>query len=159
MNYPVFLDIEASTPDEGQYPVAMTWSLPDGQLKSVLISPDDDWEPWDNCDPEVDVQYLMDQGASGLDVIRELNMDLSGQTVFVDGLDDDEALLELLFESFGDSPDFEIATLTQLYTDESLEAILEHRRAVAETLEQNNTPSEDNVRTMLHQYVERNPNS
>ena len=79
-NFPLFIDIEASTPDSNGFPTSISWSLADGQLKTVLIIPDDDWEPWDNTDPDVDLQHLFDQGVSGPDAIRELNEDLDGQT-------------------------------------------------------------------------------
>lgn len=155
MSLPLFLDIEVSSPEEEQYPIAIAWSLPDGQLKSVLVSPDDDWEPWDNADADTDVQYLMDQGMSGLDVIREMNQDLSGQTVFVDGLDDDEALIDKLFETFGDDPDFEIAPLTSLLP-EPFESLLDQRRQLAENHELDLNAAEDSVRSMLFLYSEIN---
>lgn len=155
MSLPLFLDIEVSSPDEEQYPIAIAWSLPDGQLKSVLVSPDDDWAPWDNADADTDVQYLMDQGMSGLDVIREMNQDLSGQTVFVDGLDDDEALIDKLFETFGDDPDFEIAPLTSLLP-EPFESLLDQRRQLAENHELDLNAAEDSVRSMLFLYSEIN---
>lgn len=159
MSFPIFLDIESSTPDEGAFPTSIAWSLPDGLIKSVLICPDDDWEPWDNCDAEVDLQHLMDQGVSGADIIRELNDDLSGQTVFVDGLDDDEALLEKLFDSFGSDPDFEIATLSQLYSDMENETILDQLRTLSEQHEMSMNEAEDKVRALLFLYDELQHNS
>lgn len=154
MSLPLFLDIEVSCPDERQFPLAIAWTLPDGQIKSVLICPDDDWEPWENIDADIDLNYFVEQGMSGLDVIREMNQDLSGQTVFVDGLDDDEALLDKLFEAFQDEADFEIATLTSLF-DSPLEAILDKRRQVAFANEFDINNSEDNVRCMLFMYSEQ----
>ena len=159
MSFPIFLDIESSTPDDGAFPTSIAWSLPDGQIKSVLICPDDDWDPWENCNAEVDLQHLLDQGESGPDIIRELNDDLSGQTVFVDGLDDDEGLLEKLFESFGSEPDFEIATLTQLYTLIQQDDILDQLRLVAEQHELLLDEAEDKVRSLLFLYAELQQNT
>ena len=37
-SFPLFIDIEASSPDENGFPISISWSLADGQLKSVLIT-------------------------------------------------------------------------------------------------------------------------
>jgi len=149
MDYPQFLDIEASMPDEGQYPVEISWTLRDGTIKSVIISPDDEWDPWDMAAPDLDVQHLMDQGVSPGDIIRELNEDLGGQTVYVDGLDDDERLLELLFDACGAEPDFELATLKELSTSINFEDLLQQRREIAEQNSLDLEHCEDQVRCLL----------
>lgn len=149
MDYPSFIDIEFSTPDEGGFPTSISWSLPDGQMKTVLLTPDDDWEPWDNIDGEVDLQFLFDQGVSGPDLIRELNTDLDGKTVFVDGLDEDEALLELLYETYGNELSFEVATITQLFTSHSLEELLTLRNDLGLEQQLDLETAEDKVRSML----------
>jgi len=131
MTYPLFIDVDISTPDEGGYPTAIVWSLPDGQMKSVIISPDEDWYPWDNTDGTIDVQHLMDQGVSGPDIIREMNDDLNGQTVFVDGLDEDEKYLELLYETYGESLSFEIEPISKLFPSYQLEQLLQLRNDIA----------------------------
>ena len=41
MDFPGFIAIE--TGDEEALPVAISWALPDGQIKHALIQPDDDW--------------------------------------------------------------------------------------------------------------------
>ncbi|KZY34124.1 MULTISPECIES: hypothetical protein [unclassified Oleiphilus] len=150
MEFPSFIDIEYSTPDEGGFPTAITWSLANGQIKSVLIIPDDEWDPWDNTDSTVDLQFLFDQGVSGPDVIRELNQDLDGQTVFIDGLDEDEALLELLFETYNNELGFEIASITQLFSSHPLETLLAKRNDLAIENQLDIDSIEDNVRALLH---------
>jgi len=152
MQYPQFIDIDMSTPDEGGFPTAISWSLPDGQLKSVLICPDDDWEPWDNTSDQVDIQHLLDQGVSGPDVIRELNDDLDGQTAFVDGLDNDEQLLDMLFETYGSTLSFEVATIAQLFPQTNLESLLISRNEIASQYQFDLEQIEDKVRTLLHLY-------
>jgi len=157
MHYPQFLDIEISTADEGGFPTSISWSLPDGQLKSVLIAPDDDWEPWDNADPSVDIQHLLDQGVSGPDVIRELNDDLDGQTIFVDGLDEDERVLELLFETYQQTLSFEVASMTQLFTQQNIESLLAIRNDIASELQFDLEVVDDNVRSLIFLYQQLNP--
>jgi len=149
MRYPQFIDIDISTADDGGYPTSIAWSLPDGQLKSVLIIPDDDWEPWDNTDGTVDIQHLMDQGVSGPDAIRELNEDLEGQTVFIDGLDEDEKVLELLYETYDNSLSFEVAHLSQLYPQQGLETLLSARTEIANEYQFDLDSNEDTVRSLI----------
>ena len=150
MALPLFLDIEMSHPDEGGFPVAIAWSLPDGSIKSVLIVPDDDWAPWDNVGLDIDLQHLIDQGEAGPDIIRELNLDLVGQTVFVDDLDDDEHLLALLFETYSDEPNFEMASIRQLYPRYDLETLLSLRHQVASEYQFDLDNIEDRIRALLY---------
>ena len=147
--FPLFIDIEASSPDEKGFPTSISWSLPDGQLKTVLIIPDDEWEPWDNADANIDLQHLFDQGVSGPDVIRELNEDLDGQTVYVDGLDEDENLIELLFDTYESSIGFELATLRELFPKHDLENILTLRNETAHEYQLDIELIEDKVRALI----------
>tara|TARA_R110001592_G_scaffold171325_1_gene409614 strand:+ start:14777 stop:15262 length:486 start_codon:yes stop_codon:yes gene_type:complete len=148
-NFPLFIDIEASTPDENGFPISISWSLADGQLKSVLIIPDDEWEPWDNIDPGVDLHHLYDQGVSGPDVIRELNEDLDGQTVYIDGLDEDESLLDKLFDTYEQSLGFEIATVNELFPRHNIENILSIRSEIAREYQLDPESIEDRVRAFI----------
>ena len=149
MDYPVFMDIEFSSAEDGQFPTIVSWSLPEGTLKSVLILPADEWDPWNNVDSNIDIQHLFDQGVTPTDIAREINDDLGGKTVFVDGLDADEALLEKLFDACGGDPDFELASLSQFDPSYGLEELLELRNDHAEQNELDPSISEDNVRAML----------
>ena len=147
--FPLFIDIEASTAEENGFPTAISWSLPDGQLKSVLIIPDDEWDPWENADAGIDLQHLFDQGMTGHDIIRELNEDLDGQTVFIDGLDEDEQLLEKLFDTFQQSMGFEIAPLTELFNRHDLESLLLLRDDIARECQLDLELIEDKIRSLI----------
>lgn len=148
-NFPLFIDIESSSPDENGFPISISWSLADGQLKSILIIPDDEWEPWENSDPEIDLQHIFDQGVSGPDVIRELNEDLDGQTVYIDGLDEDESLLEKLFDTYEQSFGFEIATVNALFPRHDIENILSIRNEIAREYQLDPESIEDKVRAFI----------
>ena len=148
-NFPLFIDIETSSADDTAFPTSISWSLPDGQLKSVLIIPDDEWEPWDNTDADIDLQHLFDQGVSGPDVIWELNEDLDGQTVYVDGLDNDESYIELLFDTYQSSIGFEIATLKDLFPRQNIENILNLRNEIAHEYQLDIELIEDKVRSLI----------
>ena len=148
-NFPLFIDIETSTPDKNGFPISISWSLADGQLKSVLIIPDDEWDPWENSDPEIDLQHIFDQGVSGPDAIRELNEDLDGQTVYIDGLDEDEHHLEKLFDTYQQSIGFEIATVNELFPRHDIENILSIRNDIAREYQLDPESIEDKVRAFI----------
>lgn len=152
MIYPVFIDIELSTPDEGGYPTSIVWSLKDGQMKSVIICPDDDWNPWENTDGDVDIQHLFDQGVTGPDIIREMNDDLDGQTVFVDGLDNDEQTLELFYETYGETLSFEVAPISKLFQKKSMEQLLALQVEIASQHQFDLTSIEGKLKSLLFLY-------
>ncbi|WP_148862489.1 hypothetical protein [Marinobacter fonticola] len=114
MRLPQFLDIEFVDSDELCFPTAMAWSLEDGSMKTVVIEPDESWLPDDPDSVDVDLRYLQEQGVPLLELARELNEDLSDKTIFVDGLDPDEGLVELLFEAMDMPVPFELATVDHL---------------------------------------------
>ncbi len=147
--FPVFIDIDASTFDDNGFPIAIAWSLPDGQLKSVLIIPDDEWDPWENADPHIDLQHLFDQGITGADIVRELNEDLDGQTVFIDGLDEDERLLEKLFDTYQQSMGFELAPMSELFREQDLESILAMREDTAREYQLDMELIEEKIKAMI----------
>ncbi len=147
--FPVFIDIDASTFDDNGFPIAIAWSLPDGQLKSVLVIPDDEWDPWENADPHIDLQHLFDQGITGADIVRELNEDLDGQTVFIDGLDEDERLLEKLFDTYQQSMGFELAPMSELFREQDLESILAMREDTAREYQLDMELIEEKIKAMI----------
>lgn len=147
--FPVCIDIEASSAEDNAFPLVISWSLPDGQLKSVLVIPDDEWDPWENTDAHIDLQLHFDQGSTGADIIRELNEDLDGLTVFVDGLDEDETLLEKLFDTFQQSMGFELAPMTHLFQGKPLDDILDMRHEIAAELQLDLDTIEDRVRAFI----------
>lgn len=147
--FPLFIDVEASTSDEDGFPVAISWSLPDGQLKSVLIIPDDEWDPWEHTGHDIDIQHLFDQGVSGPDIISELNEDLDGQTVYIDGIDEDEALIEKLFDTYQQSLGFELAPATELFSKLSIEELLAQRQEIIREHQLDPESIEDKVRAFI----------
>ena len=112
---PRFLDIEYSETDAGLLPTAMSWSLADGRMKVVIIEPDEAWLEDDDL-PDVDLRYLQEQGVPLIELARSLHEDLPDQVVYVDGLDPDEALVEMIFEAVGMEQPFEIAPVSELIT-------------------------------------------
>lgn len=130
MQLPTFLDIEYCQTDTTLVPVAMAWSLSDGRMKTVVITPEDDWMPEDGELPDLDQRYLDEQGVPLLEIVRELHEDLPDQTVYVDGLDPDDVLIDLIFSAVGHEPPFELAPISELITDLDRETLEDRRRQI-----------------------------
>lgn len=128
MSLPRFLDIEYCQTDDALFPTAIAWSLADGQMKTVVIAPEDAWLPEDGDLGDVDLLYLEEQGVPLLELARELHEDLPDQTVYVDGLDPDEILIDLIFSAVHQEAPFEIAPISELITGLDSEALEDRRR-------------------------------
>ncbi|WP_111496603.1 MULTISPECIES: hypothetical protein [Marinobacter] len=128
MRLPQFLDIEFVDTEELCFPTAIAWSLADGSMKTVVIEPDDSWLPDEPEMLDVDLRYLQEQGVPLFELARELNEDLADQTVFVDGLDPDEGLVDLLFDAIRQPVPFELATIDNLVKHVELDELEDWRR-------------------------------
>jgi len=125
---PRFIDIEYCQAGDTFFPTAMAWSLADGRMKAVIIVPEDDWLPEDGDLGDVDLRYLEEQGVPILELVRELHADLPDQTVYVDGTDPDEALIDLIFNAVSQDAPFEIAPIRELITRMSSDSLDDRRR-------------------------------
>ncbi|MCM0612339.1 hypothetical protein KFJ24_07605 [Marinobacter sediminum] len=128
MQAPRFLDIEYCQTDDALFPVAIAWSLADGRMKAVVITPEDDWLSEDGDMGDIDLRYLEEQGVPLLELARELHEDLPDQTVYVDGLDPDEILIDKIFTALGQEAPFEIAPITELITGLDTDTLEDRRR-------------------------------
>lgn len=110
MNHTLFLHVETNVFDESGFPVSIAWSMPDTRIKSVLIIPEDEWldDLDDQASPRnLDLENLYNQGASAIDIVREIERDLDGHYVYLTDSANQEALLEKLFDAAGADLPFE----------------------------------------------------
>lgn len=128
MSLPRFLDIEYCQTDDALFPVAMAWSLADGRMKTVVICPEESWLPEDGDTGDVDLFYLREQGVPLIELARELHEDLPDETVYVDGLDPDEILVDLIFSAVRQEAPFEIAPVSELITHMDQHELEDRRR-------------------------------
>ncbi|MBK1887592.1 hypothetical protein [Marinobacter sp. DY40_1A1] len=128
MSTPRFLDIEYCQTEDALFPIAMAWSLEDGQMKTVVIAPVDEWLSEDGDLGDIDLDYLAEQGVPLIELVHELHQDLPDQTVYVDGLDPDEILIDLIFTAMEQEAPFEIAPITDLITGMDSDALEDRRR-------------------------------
>jgi hypothetical protein len=99
-------------------------------MKVVVIEPDDDWLPDSDQEPDVDLRYLREQGVPLIELARALHEDLPDQTVYVDGLDPDEALIERIFDAVGMDIPFELAPVNELITGLDQDSLEDARQAL-----------------------------
>nr|WP_241264488.1 hypothetical protein [Marinobacter daepoensis] len=128
VSLPRFLDIEYCQTDDSLFPTAIAWSLADGQMKTVVIAPDESWLPEDGDLGDVDLRHLEEQGVPLLELTRELHEDLPDQTVYVDGLDPDEILIDLIFSAVHQEAPFEIAPIAELIHGLDTDTLEDRRR-------------------------------
>ncbi len=153
----LFLDIEASSPDEDGYPVCMAWSNLQGEIQSVLIIPEDDWIDWDfsyRHSQGLTREHLFEQGLTALDAIKQMRTDLADSTVYVDGLDLDHEWLERLFDSFDMDVPFMVEPFVRLDERITYEQFLADREELLRDHGLSAFNAENNVYVML-QLAER----
>jgi hypothetical protein len=125
---PHFLDIEYCQTEDALFPVAIAWSVENGQMKTVVVAPDDEWIPEDGDLGDVDLLYLEEQGVPLIEIVHEMHQDLPDKTVYVDGLDPDEVLIDLIFSAVESEAPFEIVGIESLVTSLSREQLDDRRR-------------------------------
>ncbi|WP_106478510.1 hypothetical protein [Phytohalomonas tamaricis] len=112
-DFPGFIAIESG---DGDLPVAIAWSLPDGRIKHTLIQPGEHWlEEEGTSLGDYSEEELYSLGVSPLDVIREMENDHFSDTLYTAGVIDDEAALSRLFDEYGMDPFVELAPAETLY--------------------------------------------
>jgi len=154
MEYPRFLVLEASSFEEDAYPVAASWSIADGQLKAILIRPEDEWTKWDSSNEDrhgLNREQLTMMGETVLDVIRELNDDVDKQPVYVTEPFLYQSWLSTMYEAYGAEVPFDIFPAYELFgmTEEDLEEELEN---LASNLLLDVKVPEDRIKSMLELY-------
>ncbi|WP_207062419.1 hypothetical protein [Motiliproteus sp. SC1-56] len=115
MSYPVIIAFELSTPDPEGFPVAVAWSLPGGEVKHTLISPEDAWLERDHGYLEVDPQQLLMEGHSAKAVLQELREDLGEEALYAVDLHGSEQALEAVEEALDTELDLPLRPLAELF--------------------------------------------
>jgi hypothetical protein len=120
---PCVLDIEASGFGRHSYPIEVGYVLPDGRARCTLIQPAPEWTHWDPAAENVHHiarQTLLQHGRPAAEVVRMLNHDLAGLTVYCDGWAHDYSWLGALFETAGAMPHFRLESAYRLLDERAL---------------------------------------
>lgn len=154
MEYPRFLVLETSSYEEDAYPIAASWSIASGELKAVLIRPEDEWTQWDASSEDqhgITRQQIEMVGESVLDVIRELADDVDKQPVYVSEPYLYEKWLNTLYGAYGAEPPFEIVDACELFKMDRAELEEELENLSLNLLLELKVP-EDRMRTQLELF-------
>ena len=117
---PAILDVEASGFGAGSYPIEIGYVAADGSSYCTLIRPAPSWTHWD---PGAEAMHgisrdtLMRYGRAPVEVARELNARLFGETLYSDGWGNDFAWLGKLFDEAGLVARFRVESLRSLLND------------------------------------------
>lgn len=119
---PIIIDVEASGFGRGSYPIEIGLALSQGDTRCFLIQPAEHWTHWDSNGERlhgITRELLHSRGLPIVEVAKELNRLLAGQTVYSDGWGVDSAWIGKLFDE---------ADLPQLYTIEQLQRLFSEQQ-------------------------------
>lgn len=117
---PIFISAVANSPDEPHFPLLFTWSTHDGQVKEVLITPDDDWLHEHNIEPNLqnlDEQQLYEFGYEAQDILNEWATELDTDVLYAVDVDMVQAVVETLYDTKGLDPAFEVMSVEHWFNE------------------------------------------
>ena len=152
--FPVFIAIDQVGEYNNTFPFAIAWSLPDGQIKRTLISPEDDWDPWAWGDLRADITQLFETGATCREVLYELTNDIEDTTLFCFDEDNETTALETIYAALNDEPAFELVYWPAAQFPVDNEKALEVSNWVRDHNELDIERAEDRVKLMLLSFYE-----
>jgi hypothetical protein len=156
MNFPIFISFEVTDIETG-YPYAISWSLPDGQLKSVLVRPEEDWLidfENGNFNPDApSLQDLLDKGESVLDILKEWDHDFDGSEIYCQDPILAQYCMELMFDAYNRECDFDLISEYDCYDNVDSLDLDDQRRWIMDTEGLSASNCEDSVRAMIFLYA------
>ncbi len=148
LRYPQFISLDTSNGSE-PFPVAISWSLPDGQLKACLVAPEDDWAPWENNHSDHDTAFLLEQGVSCAEILKELLEDLDGEFLYSLDVENEGSLMAQLFAATSLEQEIQLLPFQDLFAEYEGEELWSHLDNLNEIHELNLGECEDRVRSLI----------
>lgn len=159
MALPTFICFEVTDVENG-YPYAVAWSLPDGQYKSVLICPEDDWlidfEHGTYSPDAPPLQDLLDKGESVLDILKEWDLDfVHGELYCADPILA-QYCLDLMFDAYNRECEQDVLSEYDYFdTIDSLD-LDDQRRWIMDTEGLSASNCEDVIKAMIFLHARIN---
>jgi hypothetical protein len=155
MNIPTFIAFEVTDVETG-YPYAIAWSLPDGQYKTVLVRPEEDWlidfEMGQYSPDAPPLQDLLDKGESVKDILKEWQHDFERGELYCQDPILAQYCLDLMFNVLDKECEYEVVSEYDCYDKIDSFDIDDQRRWIMDTEGLNATQCEDMVRAMIYVY-------
>lgn len=152
--FPVFISLDVVGDHKQIIPITIAWSLPDGQIKSTLVRPEEDWEIEEIALGDLDIDTIIEQGATPAEIVTEMNLDFEDTTVYCFDEYQDVPALDALFHALNDEPSFEVIPWPEAFDKSSNDTIFETASWVGEVNTLNIGIAEDRVKQMLLSFVE-----
>ncbi len=121
---PIFISAVANSTDEPHFPLLFTWSTHDGQIKEVLITPDDEWLHDHSIEPNLqnlDEQQLYEFGYEAQDILAEWATELDTDTMYAIDPETVEILIENLYDTKGLDPAFEVLPIEHWFDERDVD--------------------------------------
>jgi hypothetical protein len=152
VTYPLIIACELSSYEEDAFPVAIAWSLPDGSIKTTLISPEEEWlERADHL--EVDPDQLLMEGHSAKAVLQELQLDRQDEPLYCIDPEQTEQALEQLYSSLDGCNDLPLLPLRDLLDEVDYQQLDSCREDCLMQLELDPQRADEQVRLWLEVYA------
>jgi hypothetical protein len=156
MNFPTFISFEVTDVETG-YPYAIAWSLPDGQYKSVLVRPEEDWLiDFENGNHNPDappLQDLLDKGESVLDILKEWDLDLESGEIYCQDPVLAQYCMDMMFEAYNRECDHDLISEYDCYDNIDSMDLDEQRRWIMDTEGLSASHCEDAVKAMIFLFA------
>jgi hypothetical protein len=155
---PRFISVEGSSYSDQSYPVIASWSLDNNDIKEAIITPEEDWKDDDARLSDLDLEdYQLNQmGHPAWEVLREMNNDLEGETVYCMNAAIVERWLDKLASAFKEELNFEIASAYELFPDRVPEEFDDQLRECADLLLMSQDKSDEQVRLLQESWLRLN---
>lgn len=115
---PVVIDFSASSLGRLSYPIEVGFSQRHGDGWCTLIRPEPEWSDWDPAHHKIGRELLLSRGRPALLVADQLNLHLSGKTVYSYAWNYDCFLLARLFDAAKCQPQFKLADFREIISPE-----------------------------------------
>lgn len=155
---PRFICVEGSSYSDQSYPVIAAWSLDNNDIKDAIITPEENWDDEDARLSDLDLEeYQLNQiGHPAWEVLREMNQDLQGETVYCMNAAIVERWLERLTDEFKEELSFEIASIYELFPDRLPEEFDDQLRECSDLLLMSQDKSDEMVRLLQESWLRLN---
>ncbi len=144
---------EMSSYEDDAFPIAISWSLADGQIKSSLIRPEDEWLEQAGY-LEIDPDQLMMEGHSAKAILQELQEDRQNEPLYCVDTEQTRAALDQLYDSLDGCNDLPLLPLHQLLEDVPAEALEDCRQECLSLLDFDPYSAESQVRLWQAIYAQ-----
>lgn len=159
MQIPTFIAFEVTDFENG-YPYAVAWSLPDGQYKSVLIKPEDDWlidfEMGQHNPDAPPLQDLLDQGQTVLEILKEWDLDFEDGELFCQEPVLAQYCLDLMAEAYNKENEWDVMSEYDCFENVDAMDLDDQRRWIMDTEGFSATNCEDVVKAAIFLFARVN---